>query len=285
MSETINNLTGEVVEVEPLKIEIKNEKSFLKEISFNYENLKKEIESFTEKYDNLVYSDYKIIEAKRDRAYLNKSIKYLEDERKKVKKEINKPYVEFETKVKELISLIEKPSIEIDNQVKKYEDSQKQERLEKAKSLYNTSTLSNIFDFDDIKIKEIELLSIKFEKAQIIFNEFLERVDKDYNTLKALKFDLTKSVKLFKENGFDLSQTLFYLEKEKREEEEIKEKIEKKEKKEEEIKEKQKFYLKPETKEYRIVLEIFGDTEKLKELRAFMNLNNIKFNTLEKGEK
>ena len=89
-----------------MELEIYNptKENTVKQIDWNFEELKKEITEKAEMYDSLVYTDENIKEAKADRAKLNKFIKVLEDKRKDVKKMMLEPYTQFESQVKELVS-------------------------------------------------------------------------------------------------------------------------------------------------------------------------------------
>ena len=66
-----------------MELEIYNptKENTVKQIDWNFEELKKEITEKAEMYGSLVYTDENIKEAKADRAKLNKFIKFLEDKR------------------------------------------------------------------------------------------------------------------------------------------------------------------------------------------------------------
>ena len=70
------------------KIYNPQEEGFLKEIDWNYEELKTEIQKKANDYMNLVYTEDQIKDAKKDRAKLNKFVTALEDKRKEIKKQV-----------------------------------------------------------------------------------------------------------------------------------------------------------------------------------------------------
>lgn len=97
-------------------------------ITFNFEELKQELEEKAGFYTNLVYTDEQIKEAKADKASMNKLKKALNDERIRMEKEYMKPFSEFKAQVNEIIGIIDKPVNAIDAQVRAYEDKCRQDK-------------------------------------------------------------------------------------------------------------------------------------------------------------
>ena len=114
------------------------EGKFLTHITWNKDELQAFIEQKVADYQNLVYTDDKIKEAKADRAYLNKLKKQISDRRIEVKKAVMAPYTEFENDVKEVLELIEQPINQIDAQIKAYESDQKESRKQALFDHYQT---------------------------------------------------------------------------------------------------------------------------------------------------
>jgi hypothetical protein len=104
------------------------EDGFLKEISFNNEEIKKELATRLEKYQGITYSEDSIKTAKADRATLNKFKEAIERKRIEIKKQCLAPYEAFEYKIKEITLMVDVPIGEIDRQVKAFEESQKDEK-------------------------------------------------------------------------------------------------------------------------------------------------------------
>jgi hypothetical protein len=130
------------------------ENKFLKAIEFNFEELKKSLSEHLTKYQNIIYTDDSIADAKADRAELNKLATTIENQRKIIKQKCLEPYEVFEAKTKELVLLIEEPKNEIDRQVKNYEEELKKQKLasiekyweEKAESISALIRLEMVFD-------------------------------------------------------------------------------------------------------------------------------------------
>ena len=119
------------------KMEIRVEAMQLPErISFNYEELKKELTEKTSMYETMVYTDDQIKDAKEDRANLNKLKKALNDERIRMEKEYMIPFNAFKAEVNEIIGIIEKPIAVIDRQVKEYEEKQKKDKERKIGEIF-----------------------------------------------------------------------------------------------------------------------------------------------------
>ena len=87
-------------------------------------------------YKNLVYTDDQIVEAKKDRAELNKFISALKAKDREIKKLCLQPYEEFHQKMQMIIAQVEEPVNLIDKQVKDYEDQQKAAKTEEIKKLF-----------------------------------------------------------------------------------------------------------------------------------------------------
>ncbi len=94
------------------------EDGFIKKISWNHEEIKKEVTEKVSYYTNLVYTDEQIKEAKADRAKLNKFANVLDDKRKEIKKQCLAPYNDFEEKIKEIVAVVMEQIGMIDKQVK-----------------------------------------------------------------------------------------------------------------------------------------------------------------------
>lgn len=99
-----------------------SENGFIQAIEFNFDELKTELSTRLEKYNNLTYTEETIKQAKDDRAGLNKFKEAIETRRKEIKNLCLKPYNDFEAKVKELTGLIDQPILAIDSQIKNFDN-------------------------------------------------------------------------------------------------------------------------------------------------------------------
>lgn len=106
-------------------------------VSFNYDELKKEIAERTLPYKGLIVTEDAIPTAKADLAKLRKLEKAIDDRRKEVKKEYNAPYMEFEAKVKDILSDIQEAEQNIDSQVKGFEKQAEDEKLSQIQKFFS----------------------------------------------------------------------------------------------------------------------------------------------------
>lgn len=173
----------------------KEESGFIQAVEFNFDELKQELTANLEKFNNVIYSDDSIQDAKKDRANLNKFKDVIEAERKRIKKLCLKPYEEFELKVKELTGLIDKPILAIDTQVKTYEQKKKDDKLNEIKVFYidNIGDLLDLLPFEKVFNEKMLNSSVSLKS---VFDEITQKIDKvnfDLKTIKDLKseYELT----------------------------------------------------------------------------------------------
>lgn len=118
-------------------------------ITFNYEEIKKNLEVELKKYDVVVTED-SIKEGKNLKATLNKVKKQVDDERKRIKKEYTLPLVEFENQVKDLCNMLDAGYKKIDDQIKVFEENKKIERKKEIEEEYSVFEISKLIPFEKI---------------------------------------------------------------------------------------------------------------------------------------
>lgn len=106
-------------------------------ITWNYEELKKELTEKTELYATVVYTDETIKQAKADRAKLNALKTALNSERIRMEREYMTPFNEFKSQVAEIIGIIDKPVKAIDAQIKDFEKRGQDEKRAKIIELFD----------------------------------------------------------------------------------------------------------------------------------------------------
>lgn len=165
-----------------------NEIQFPEALSFNYEELKQELQERVRMYETLVYNDEQIKEAKADKAALNKLKKALNDERIRREKEWMEPFNDFKAKINEIIGIIDKPVAVIDKQVKEYEEKQKQEKLAKIQEYYNGIEKPELqwLGLPAIYNEKWLNASVSMKSVQDEIKSRLEQVEKDLATLADL---------------------------------------------------------------------------------------------------
>ena len=180
-----------------LRITSPSKDGFLKEITYNHEEIKKELELRLEKYKGLTYSDSEIKLAKADRATLNNFKKAINDKRIETKKQLLAPYEVFETKLKEIITLIDKPVLEIDTQVKKFEDTQKENKKKDIEDFYseNIGDLKDILLLSSVWDDKWLNATVNIKNIQEIISTKIEAVNNDVKSIDLIDTKYHKEMK------------------------------------------------------------------------------------------
>lgn len=186
------------------------EDQFIKEISFNAEEIKAELAQRLEKYNGLVYNEENIKEAKTDRANLNKFKDAIEGKRKEMKKMCLAPYETFEIKIKEITAMIDKPILAIDSQVKGFEQIKKEEKLNGIKLFYadRVGDLKQLVLFD--RIYNPKWLNATY-KESVIEKEIIDlltKVESDLQVIAELQSEYELQIKDTYLKNFDLTAAL-----------------------------------------------------------------------------
>ena len=143
-----------------------NEYKLPEAISFNFEELKNELQVKTEQYTKLVYTDDNIKAAKEDRADLNRLKKALNDERLRRQREYLAPFEQFKKQIDEVIAIIDKPVQAIDTQIKAYEQIKQDEKRAAIESMFKDMLFPEFVKLDQ-KIFDPRWLNASFSMKQI----------------------------------------------------------------------------------------------------------------------
>lgn len=168
-----------------------NENGFIQAIEFNFDELKTELSTRLEKYNNLTYTEETIKNAKEDRAGLNKFKEAIETRRKEIKTLCMKPYNDFEAKIKELTKLIDQPIIAIDTQIKNFDNQRMDAKRIDIQDFYN-STIGNLADILPLeRIFNPKWLNATYKMTNIEKEivETIGKVNGNLNVIADLKLD------------------------------------------------------------------------------------------------
>lgn len=152
-------------------------------ISFNYEDLKRELTEKVKEYGSLVYSEAQIREAKADRANLNRLKKALNDERIRQEREFMRPFDEFKAQVRELCGIVDSASSAIDTQVKAFEEAQKQKKAEEIKAYWDGKDTPEWMRRENPKWLNA---SYSMKSISVEIDGFLFQIQKDMDTLDGM---------------------------------------------------------------------------------------------------
>lgn len=186
------------------------EDGFLRVIKWNKEELEAAVKQKIAYYENVVYTEENMQQAKNDRAELNKLKKAIEDRRKEVKKKINEPYDIFEKELKEVLALIQEPAGMIDKQIKDFEDRQKEEKKASIKATYDEviGDLAEILPFEKVFDSRYLNKTYKLGTAQAEVREKIQKVRTDLENIDSLDSKYKLNAKDVYIKTLDLSRAL-----------------------------------------------------------------------------
>lgn len=171
-------------------------------VTFNYEELKKEVAERTAPYKGLIVEEDAIPVAKTDLANLRKLEKAIDDRRKAVKKEYNAPYMEFEAKIKDILSDIQSAEQNIDSQVKAFEKKVEDEKLSQIQKFFGLAFGELAKDIRFEKVYNPKWLNKGYKMADIE-EEIAAAANKLYADIEVVKG-------LKSSHEASLMKTLFY---------------------------------------------------------------------------
>ena len=184
----------------------------LQPISWNYEELKRKLESGLVTYKGRVYTDSTIVDAKKDRANLNKLADAIDGKRKEMKAKYLQPYEEFEKQAKELVAMVKAQSLEIDTQVKAYEQVKKDKKLEQIKEVYVAmiGNLAELVPYE--KLHNPKWLNVSTSESTVVeeLGSKIDRIIAGLDSINSLNLDaaITEQVKGVFLKDFDLAEAL-----------------------------------------------------------------------------
>lgn len=186
------------------------EDGFLQRIKWNREELEKAVRDRISAYENVVYSEENLRQAKADRAELNNLLKAIEERRKKVKDIINAPYAVFEKEIKEVLRLVREPVGMIDEQIKGFENQQREEKKGKIREAYdeNIGDLLSVLPFEKLFDTRYLNKSYKLNSAIAEVKSKIEGVKRDLDTIDSLDSKYRLNVKDYYLKTLDLSKAL-----------------------------------------------------------------------------
>lgn len=179
-----------------LKIISPTEDGFVKNIDFNHEELKAELERRLQKYQGLVYTEETVSEAKKDRASLNKFKKALNDKRLEIKRLCLAPYEDFESKVKELVGMVEQPVNEIDAQVKGFEEQKREMKRADIEDFWNLqeSDVKTLVSLDRVFNPRWLNTTYSMKKVEEEIMEFFSKVESELALIEELETEFEDQV-------------------------------------------------------------------------------------------
>ena len=169
-----------------LQIFSPSEDGYIKEIKWNFDELKAAIAAKVEDYKGLTYTDEQMTEAKKDRAELNRFRSALDAKRKEIKKRCLAPYEAFEAQMKELTHLVDEPIEMIDSQLAEYDNRLREEKEEQIEALFEAAQFQPFVTLERIKDPRWLNRSYKLSQVEQDMRDRKEQISNDVYLLNRL---------------------------------------------------------------------------------------------------
>ena len=185
-------------------------KQMPKQIEFNYEEMKAELNEKLVRYNSLVVTEDSIRDAKTDKATLNKVKEAIDTRRKEIKKLCLAPYENFEKQCKELVALIDSPIKSIDSQIAVFDQRLQDEKWKQISEYYAVEAKELITVAPLEKIISHKWMN-KTESIENICNgigDTLERIRTDLETIENLKSEFEHQIVDAYLKDYNLSRAL-----------------------------------------------------------------------------
>jgi hypothetical protein len=178
----------------------------------NFEELKADLQERAKYYNDLVFTDDKMKDAKSERANLNKFKDTIETRRKEIKKAWAEPYLALESQVKELNAIIDEPIGKIDAQIKDFEERKKTERKEELTAYFvenaTAAKLNEIVNFEQIFNSKWLNASTTVKSAKEEISSILQQIDGDLKAIDMLDGKYKLNAKDHYLRNFNLSSAI-----------------------------------------------------------------------------
>ena len=92
----------------------------------NFLEMKEALAQMLSRYENVVYTESMLADAKADKKELSRLHREIDNRRKEIKKAYLAPYNEFEAQIKELLAMVDAPLSEIKEFVSEMENREKE---------------------------------------------------------------------------------------------------------------------------------------------------------------
>ena len=136
-----------------MNFEVKVQMPKIKPVIFNFDELKSDLTTALADFENRVYTEDTIAEAKEDRAKLNKLKKAINDQRIAREKESMQPFNEFKAQAKELCDMIDTASSGIGEQLEAFNQKRLAEKTSHIQSLFND--VASNYDIPFITLEKV----------------------------------------------------------------------------------------------------------------------------------
>lgn len=256
------------------------EKLVPKLISWNNNELMKEVSARLQKYKDIVYTEDCIAEAKKDRAALNSFAKALNDDRKLIKKIYTEPLDKFTSEVNEVLDEINIVADKIGAQIKEFETVKKSEKLKTVEELFNSKLPQQyvgLITFERICNTDWGNATKRLSSIEKEIDDIIKNITNDLAALEQSCENVIEAKDIYFVT-LSLSETLSEYERRKAQKRLINEKTAQDDKLQEEVPKSVRNQTEDVTEQiYSITFKAVGTMTQLTALKTFMKEQNIKF--------
>jgi hypothetical protein len=191
----------------------------VQKLTWNFEDVKKELTGYIEKYSNLVVSETNLADMEKTQKSIASTRINIQKFRMEVKRDFEKPFAVFDKQIKALTSLVESAEKPIKEQLQKYEDKRIDEKRAECESLIvSVSAELGLEDKyrDQIVIDEkwmnrgSKIKAIKEEiQMRVVYFLDQQKADKEAETFRQQKIEMAKF--MIESLSKDLATPLTYI--------------------------------------------------------------------------
>ena len=179
-------------------------------IAWNNEELMAQVKELLVQYDNTVYDESNITQAKEDRARLNKFADALNSERLAIKKRYVAPLDKFTAEVNEVVGAVNSASMRIVAVVTEYDAKKRAEKRRKVQEHYDVAIgdLRDCVPYERLEDTRWYNASVSLKSATTEIDVALERIRNELIAIDALQSPDDAQIKAYYFRTLSLAQAL-----------------------------------------------------------------------------
>lgn len=162
----------------------------LGEIQQNLQEVAASVRKYCEDFKGVVVTEDNVADGKQMLANIRKEKKYLDDQRKEIKKAWNAPYLEFEKQVKEVTALYDEPINMINGQIQELEEQRKAKKRETINEIWEATEipdeLQGWFSLSELYNPRWENATFKEKDIEKEIADRIAMLKMSYDTVKSL---------------------------------------------------------------------------------------------------
>ena len=162
----------------------------LGEIQQNLKEVAASVRKYCDDFKGVVVTEDTVADGKQMLANIRKEKKYLDDQRKEIKKAWNAPYLEFEKQVKEVTALYDEPINMINGQIQELEEQRKAKKRETINEIWTTAKipeeLQGWFSLSELYNPRWENATFKDKDIEQEISDKVAMLKMAYDTVRSL---------------------------------------------------------------------------------------------------